>query len=206
MSPFARLREKWFLLWMFAAVLLLGIALIALPQRPTVWPQTSSAIADFGNHLFVTATRIGPTVPAPVGAVFESSLTDLATAQKELPFEIKQPRYLPRAFTLVSVRKVDNHVDEVGVQLSYQGDSNEVIITETRSRVPVHIYVERDRILQQLDLNGYLGILYDPGGPPGVPVQRRAILQWTDGARWFEIRGSVGFDEMARIAQSIESH
>jgi hypothetical protein len=68
-------------------------------------------------------------------------------------------------------------------------------------------------VLQEVEINGQPGVMYDPGALPettkenmpvsDLPLESRAILQWTDGTRWFEMRGNIGSAEMIKIAQSL---
>ncbi len=190
------------------AVVLLALLLgggFASLELNAAWAQTRGVVHEFGSNIFVTTSRVGAPTPAPIAHRVQYVETDIATLQEELDFAIREPAYLPDGFTLESVRKVISAIDGLGVELRYHGTGGTglVIVTQSMPDQPIHVFVEQDRILQEVDINGLRGIVYDPGGPPDMPEYSRAILQWTDGARWFEIRGSVGVDEMTRMACSL---
>ncbi len=175
----------------------------------TVWAQSGNILAEMSSRIVVTASRVGPAGPAvpadqvPAHLKVRYAVTDLAALQRELTFTIWQPEYLPEGSTLASVHKMTSRVEGLGVQLKYiLSGGGGFMITQSEPAQPIHVYVEQDRILQKVDINGLQGIVYDPGGPPDSSTQR-AILQWTDGSRWFEMRGSIGIDEMARVARSL---
>jgi hypothetical protein len=176
----------------------------------TVWAQSGNILAEMSNRIVVTASRVGPAGPAvpahqiPAHLKVRYAVTDLAALQRELTFTIWQPEYLPKGSTLASVHKMTSGVEGLGVQLKYiLSGGGGFMITQSEPAQPIHVYVEQDRILQKVDINGLQGIVYDPGGPPDSSTHQRAILQWTDGSRWFEMRGSIGIDEMARVARSL---
>lgn len=182
-------------------ILLLGLGL-AINLGQSVRAQGTDPASPF-NQIFIVAQQIGPKGPAQ--SSFQEKVTSraLEQLQNELPFTVLQPAYLPSDTYLVATQRLDRQ-DEVGIELQYQTSNHRMFsLTETKSSLPMHLYIEQRKILQQLNINGQLGVLYDPGAIPNTTVEQRAILTWTDGERWFELSGTIGFDELIKVAQSI---
>lgn len=196
------LRNKKFVFGIAAVLAILVTMASVAGMWQSVRAQGTDPTSPF-NQIFIVAQQIGPKGPAQPS--FQEKVTSraLEQLQNELPFTVLQPAYLPSDTNLVATQRLDRQ-DEVGIELQYQTSNNRMFsLTETKSSLPMHLYIEQRKILQQLNINGQLGVLYDPGAIPNTTVEQRAILTWTDGGRWFELRGTVGFEELIKIAQSI---
>lgn len=196
------IRNKKFVFGIAAILAILVTMASVAGMWQSVRAQGTDPASPF-NQIFIVAQQIGPKGPAQPS--FQENVTSraLEQLQNELPFTILQPAYLPSDTYLVATQRLDRQ-DEVGIELQYLTSNNRMFsLTETKSSLPMHLYIEQRKILQQLNINGQLGVLYDPGAIPNTTVEQRAILTWTDGGRWFELRGTVGFEELIKIAQSI---
>jgi hypothetical protein len=161
------------------------------------------SLKDIGPGEIIIIQRTDIPTPAPAAYKIQYIETDLATLQDELSFAIMQPKDLPEGAILALVRKVTSGVEGVGAELKYTMPQGELTIKESKPANPLSISVGTSQVIRKVNINEYQGLVYDPGGDEALPQQNRAILQWTDGSLWFEVRGNIGIDAMVRIAQSL---
>lgn len=211
---------------MLIAGLLIGVAIVALGlvaggkalsqanaanQDTLTQSGPSSDEGTRNNDLVIVDRQPGdvPT-PGPGSTVYTLSYieSDLANLEHELQFTVALPGYVPDDMQLTTVRKVVNPNEEMGpgVELTYETSDGyaRFSITETSPRTPVVVSVSRNKLLQEVDINGHTGAIYDPGGPAELPILNRAILQWSNGSLWFEMRGAnLASGELLRVARSL---
>jgi len=161
-------------------------------------------VNDVLNQLFVVDQPI--TERSPATKAFEVTYldSDLATIQATLLFDLWLPTDLPANAQLVNVSQVHSVVEGIGVELRYEWPGGVMTIYQSQPSTPVHVYVQSDRSLQSVDINGHRAVYYDPGGPGGLGgASFQRILQWTDGKRWFEMRSTESLDELLKVASSL---
>jgi len=178
---------------------------------------TASALTSPGlmKSSIIIVDGEGASKPTPASSIRPAGYreTDMTTIQKELPFTVLTPQNLPEGTTLTSVRSIDSRAEGLKVELTYVTPDGQFTLTESKPEQVVRVSVERSRVLQEVEINGQPGVIYDPGAlsettkenmpVSDLPLESRAILQWTDGTRWFEMRGNIGSTEMIKIAQSL---
>lgn len=205
----ARSRNRW-LVSMVAIGLLLLFAFFSQAGTTVsaAWSSSYDSVIDSLSRVFVVDAPVtqGLSAPTPapnaVEVTFEDS--DLAALQRDLAFDLWLPATLPSEAKLVSVHKVNNPTEGVGAELRYEWSEGAITVYQSQPSTPVHLYVDPGRLVQRVVINDNSGVYYDPGGPLGMDgglFQR--ILQWTDGARWFEMRGTVSLEELLQVASSL---
>lgn len=189
----------------FYLAIIVGVIMVATPQ---VWAQleregdTLITVGEEGNSAIPTPA---PTYDAAVAHEIEYVSTELSTLQETLPFHIFQPTHLPNDLVLSDVHQVTNSVDEErSAELIYSSPTGGWLsITQSQPLQPLKITIPDSQILQRTDINGQSGLIYDPGGP--ADWERRGILVWHEGERWFEMRSNFTYEELVAIARSLSS-
>lgn len=171
-----------------------------------VWAQLQTE----GDALITVAGEAG-IKPTPAAAYDDAATayevkytsTDLPTLQEALPFAILQPTYLPDGLVLSDVRQITSSSDgERGAELIYRSPAGGWLsITQNLPLQPLRITVPDSQILHRVDINGQSGLIYDPGGP--AYWERRGILVWHEGRRWFEMRSNFTYEELIDVARSL---
>lgn len=187
------------------SLILLLVLLSPTPQlAPSPRAFSRMNVNDVLNQLFVVGQPI--TERSPATKAFEVTYldSDLATIQATLLFDLWLPTDLPANAQLVNVSQVHSVVEGIGVELRYEWPGGVMTIYQSQPSTPVHVYVQSDRSLQSVDINGHRAVYYDPGGPGGLGgASFQRILQWTDGKRWFEMRSTESLDELLKVASSL---
>ncbi|MFZ2360586.1 MAG: hypothetical protein WA040_14690 [Anaerolineae bacterium] len=187
------------------SLILLLVLLSPTPQlAPSPRAFSRMNVNDVLNQLFVVDQPI--TERSPATKAFEVTYldSDLATIQATLLFDLWLPTDLPANAQLVNVSQVHSVVEGIGVELRYEWPGGVMTIYQSQPSTPVHVYVQSDRSLQSVDINGHRAVYYDPGGPGGLGgASFQRILQWTDGKRWFEMRSTESLDELLKVASSL---
>ena len=170
-------------------------------KSPTVPYAGTASVVDRSNDPVPT--------PDPASTVYVASFieSDLATLKRELHFSILLPQYLPEGVRLTSVRKIVDLGPETGpgVELRYEGYGvGWFTIIETSPVQPPALSIDSRKVIQEIDINGNNGVLYDPGGPQALPIANRSILQWIDANLMLEMRGSnFDWSDLIQVARSI---
>jgi len=195
----------WRIYWIILVSAVFFLALVGFSSKFL----TTAIFAQSGNlpqapsQVIIANQRIGPNTAAEPASEVKYTTTFLSALQPELDFSILQPKELPQGTELVTTRKVESIVDGIAIELQYRlPNGSEIWITESNPPEPIHLYIEKDKIIEQVSIHGNRGVLYKIGAP-SESLLATQILTWTDGERWFELRGTVGFDELIKVAQSI---
>jgi hypothetical protein len=139
--------------------------------------------------------------------------TDLTTLERELQFDLRQPKSLLGEFELVKASKSLFAFEGPRANLYYAsragGSAEAFTVTQSKPGVTSVISVSPDRVIREVEINGARGVLYDMYDylPDPKPLREfepyLAILTWTDGSRLFEVWGK-DHDLMIKVALALE--
>lgn len=199
----------------FFAASLAVMALLAVAWRQTNG-QTGALV-----QIFIQEQPVTP--PAPISGVI--NLVEQDTTLQVLRDEEKVvylPTYFPSGLTLRQVQKQqpDASSSASSVALSH---SQAIILTfagvpvadntpppffTLRQEImsgPTEVHIDSRLVITSFNLNGSPAIYYDPGALAGQPSpESMNILAFANDNQMFELRGSVGLNELINVARSLQ--
>lgn len=143
----------------------------------------------------------------------QSIAMDLAALEKELQFDLLQPRSLLGEFELVSASKSLFALEGPRANLYYASRARDskaaFTVTQSKPGVISVVSISPDRVIREVEINGSRAVLYDmyyylPDPKPLPEFEPYlAILTWTDGSGLFEVWGK-DYDLMIKAALALE--
>lgn len=196
-----------------ALSLALGITLVRATDLIPTWSELW-----FRNQILIGVPTDLPPLPAtqPTPSALDTHLTNVDSSLDDLKnagLTVYLPSPVPAGFQLTKVIRVVNDKDPayLGAGLTYQGNFNGGLQVFTlryeKLLLPRRIYIRPESIIEKVDINGQLGVAYDPDFLPGSSSREgRAVFTWFDHSYQLEIRGNVGLDKLVEFARSIKPH
>jgi hypothetical protein len=157
------------------------------------------------QYILVTPSSAQPTPAPSTGDVLYVEI-EQAQIERELPFTVRYPSYLPDGATLTRVRKVHYPEGNLGVELLYANASSQSFsILQTQPAITTNIIVDQNLVIQYADIGGHQAVLYKTNyqNSSSENQYNDNILQWTDTQIWFEMSGSISADQLIQVAQSL---
>lgn len=202
-------------LWksLLVAVVITGvIAVVALSRSSSVLGQNQIL-----GGLFTNESSVAPPGPVTESMMLTAADTTLDQLHRD-GITVYYPSYLPEPLSsakpnvarLTSDNPAYNGID---LQLTFesgwseqQNQPHSIRIEQSELKGPTQINIPSPQVIRRLEINGNQAVYYNPGFPPDFPnLDNYKTLMVIVGKHAVTLRGTVGFDELVKIAQSLKA-
>lgn len=195
------------LAWVAVVLLLFTGITIFRPSEATAlggkFIQVFKVVVGETSQNIATTEKRSKTIETPqAGAALNNNSSNEVTfeeAQKEVFFQIAQPRYLPDGMLLSKVMLNELGNSSYSVELQYRLDDKVITISQQTvmgDNSDSVLYDSEDAQIQQFDLQGKPGSM--------IKTKNGAItVLWRDRGLAFEVVSVLPEDEIMKIVQSI---